>query len=190
MYGDDGRLDGRTVLFCMVTTDGRTLHKNSTDWIKNILIGSLKIKVVGLLCTWYVLGIVRCRIVLVPVSTLLKYQKFCLDEHVVAVFSILMPVNWKIKFFFRAFQFWKILLAVSSVAVAVGVVLGNGKYCCLILKNVPNWQARRFCIFNFDTWKNHIFLLCVSFWKVCLPFLPLLLPLGAHNLWMLCYLVW
>ena len=39
LYGDAERLDGRTVFFCMVATDGRldgrTLH--STDWIKYIL---------------------------------------------------------------------------------------------------------------------------------------------------------
>ena len=43
-------------------------------------------------------------IVLVLVPILLRYQKFHLDEHVVSVFSILIP--GKIKFFFRVTYFW------------------------------------------------------------------------------------
>ena len=119
MYGDNGRLDGRTVLFCMVTTDGRTLHKNSTDWIKNILIGSLKIKVVGLLCTWYVLGIVRCRIVLVPVSTLLKYQKIL--SWWARCFCIVNFDTWKIKFFFVRSNFENFYLPLQPLLLPLGL---------------------------------------------------------------------
>ena len=75
--------------------------------------------------------------VLVPVSTLLKYRKLCLclDEHVVSVFSILILEKSN---FSSCVPILKILLAVSSVAVAVGVVSDDGKYCCSILKNVPD----------------------------------------------------